>query len=384
MKMKLQEFIEELNQALKHDTLHKITLSAFASSEELQNIYIRPIELSEGPMCHFVYRYATKDITKNYTYKTSLELIKDFLKTKCRNADAQLKESVYSYKRLKSGKERLSKTVSEIKTHNKSHNLTKNTFISEQLEFLKHLGLADSSGRIKDKARRKFKQINRFIEILDQQIKKVEFESAIKIIDMGCGKGYLTFAMSHYLEKHHKIDFEIIGIENRDELVKNSNAISTKLNQSHLSFRQGDIIDADIDGAEILVALHACDTATDDAIAKGIRNKCKLIITAPCCHKQVRNDIENPSNGSEFYKYGIMKERFAEMATDLIRAQIMEDFGYKTQIIEFTNAENTAKNLMLVGRKSELKQDDMREEMKSLMSRYNIKRHYLEELMYSK
>jgi len=379
---KQEEFIGELRKELEAKTLAKITLSSFIGSEEIKNIYIRPIEISQGPMCQFTYRYPTKDITKNYTYKTSLQLITDFLSEKCRNADAQFSESTISYKRLKSGKEKLSRKEREAKIHSSSHNIIKNTFIPEHLDFLLHLGLADKNGRIKDKARRKFRQINRFIEILDQQLSKIELSEPIKVVDMGCGKAYLTFAMYYYFTEYKKKDVRITGIENREELVSRCNEVSDSLNYSGLSFQNGNIIDSKIDNAQILVALHACDTATDDALAKGIKAETPLIITAPCCHKQVRKDMKKVSDNAVLLKYGIMTERLAEMMTDIIRTLILEDFSYKTQIIEFTNAENTAKNLMLIGIKSSDKELGKSEEVEKLKSKYGMSRHYLEELMY--
>jgi len=199
---------------------------------------------------------------------------------------------------------------------------------------------------------------------------------------MGCGKAYLTFAMYYYFRELINKEVEIIGIENRDELVELCNDTAKAVGYSGLSFRKGTIIESNVEGTDILVALHACDTATDDAIAKAINSKCSIVITAPCCHKQVRKDLTKKEHTARLMKFGIMTERLAEMLTDVMRAIILEDFQYKTQIIEFTNATNTAKNLLVIGIRNEKRASDGRKELDALKKEYGVERHYLEDLMY--
>lgn len=378
----LEAFKGLLENGLKNDSLIKVTLSLFHGRDELKNIYIRPLELKEGPHCQFTYRYNTKDITKNYTYKTTLNLISDFLKESCRNADADLADHTISYKRLKSGKEKLNKTESK-RAHsiNKDHNKSKHLLIPSEADFLRHLGLSDENGRIKDKAQRKFKQINRFIEILDQHFKKSEISEPIKLTDMGSGKGYLTFSMYYYFSEILKKECTIKGVELRKDLVNLCNTLSRELGYTGLTFQEGSIEASDIDNENILVALHACDTATDDAIAKGINAGCPMIITSPCCHKEMRKNIKSTDSNKPLFKNGIIKERWSEMITDVLRSLILEKHAYDSKIIEFTDAENTAKNMMIIAIKNNKPVDKDKREIDLLKETYGIDSYYLETLV---
>ena len=191
----------------------------------------------------------------------------------------------------------------------------------------------------------KFRQINKFVELLSHLTDEANLPSdrPFRMVDMGCGKGYLTFAASAFFGSRAAVE----GVEIRPGLVDLCNGIVAKGNISNLRFLAGTIEDTPLENVDVLIALHACDTATDDAIAKGIAAEARLIVVSPCCQKELRPQLNAPPVLSEALKHGIFQERQAEFVTDALRAQLLEWAGYRTKVFEFISTEHTAKNLMI-------------------------------------
>ena len=229
----------------------------------------------------------------------------------------------------------------------------------------------------------KYRQINKYLEIIESLLKSAKLPKQINIVDMGSGKGYLTFALYDYLVNTKKFNATVTGIELREELVDYCNDIADKSDFKNLSFVAQPIQEYDNNKIDILIALHACDTATDDAIYKGLSSKAELIICAPCCHKQIRQQVKGKEQESPLLKYGIFKERQFEMVTDTIRALILEKNNYNTKVFEFISNEHTRKNVMLVGTKSSKKSNISKVDSKisELKDIYLIEEHYLETLL---
>jgi hypothetical protein len=204
----------------------------------------------------------------------------------------------------------------------------------------------------------------------------------INIVDMGSGKGYLTFALFDYLKNNVLADPVVTGIEIRKDLVDKCNEISKQCSFEKLSFVNNYIIDSNISNIDVLIALHACDTATDDAIIKAIETKAKLLVVAPCCHKQIRKEMNVVNVLSNITKYGILKERQAELITDTIRALVLELYGYKTKVFEFISSEHTPKNIMISGIKhnNPVKKNKIRFQINDLKKMFGIENHYLEKI----
>ena len=219
---------------------------------------------------------------------------------------------------------------------------------------------------------------------MDSIIKTAGLPPDFHIADMGSGKGYLTFALNDYLVNSLHLNPEVTGVEIRRELVDRCNEIAQKAGYDRLHFQAGSIDSAEVPDADMLIALHACDTATDDAISRGIRGGASVIICAPCCHKQIRKQM-HPVNGLRaISEYGILEERQAEILTDTIRALIMEAFGYRTKVFEFISTEHTPKNVMLAGIRSKgepTDKDKFLDQVKNLKALFNIHYHQLEKLM---
>ena len=238
-----------------------------------------------------------------------------------------------------------------------------------------------------DKAQDNYRQINRYIEILSALIRELDDKQIKSVVNMGSGKGYLTFALYDYLYNVLQMDTQVVGVEYREDLVNLCEGIAKRAGFSKLNFVQGTIGDYQLDNMDLLIALHACDTATDDAIFKGIMANASLIVVAPCCHKQIRREMEkNKVNNSVSFltKYGIFLERQAEMVTDGIRALVLEYFGYKTKVFEFISDVHTPKNILVVGIKGRVNQK-RREEIKGMIrqvkSEFGISEQHLEKLL---
>src|SRR5690606_21382511 len=237
-------------------------------------------------------------------------------------------------------------------------------------------------------AQDKWKQINHYIEILSSILQRLPPKDRLNVVDMGAGKGYLTFALYDYLVHTLKKQTDLVGVEYRNDLVTLCNQIAQKSGFNELRFMQGAIEDYQPQGdLDVLIALHACDTATDDAIAKGIQHDADLIVVAPCCHKQIRREIEKNKAKNELdflLKHGIFMERQAAMVTDGLRALILEHFGYQTKVFQFISDTHTPKNVLIVGERQPIdtqKQQEILMTIKSTKTYVGITSHHLEGLL---
>ncbi len=378
-------FLENIRQSFEAGTLVKITLAKPRSkSAELKNIYVRPVELKKGLMLSFTYRYQTKDEVKNYTIDEALELISGFLGGKFMRLHLFTTEQDFelSINKKGNGFVRTSEpafTEAVIQTHDHQ----KKRWVDPQAFYLHRLEITDARGKVRPSKNDKFKQINKYIEIVDALIDQLAENEELQIVDMGSGKGYLTFALYDFLKNIKKRDAKITGVEMRPDLVELCNQIARESKFEKLGFEKGSIIDFDLQQTDVLIALHACDTATDDAIFKGIRAEAGLIICAPCCHKQIRKEISASANEIPMLKYGILLERQAEMITDTIRALILEKHGYESNVFEFISSEHTGKNLMIAAVKlnKEIDKENIQSKIDGLKQQYGITTHYLEKLL---
>lgn len=249
-----------------------------------------------------------------------------------------------------------------------SHNRAKNYILDpeKKVEFLVDLGVMSQEGKIIRTKYDKFKQINRFLEFVEDIVWKLPKDKEVNIVDFGCGKSYLTFAMYYYLKELKGLDVRILGLDLKEDVISKCNSLSNKYGYEKLHFHQGDIANCDwVSQVDMVVTLHACDTATDYAIAKAVEWDAAVILSVPCCqhelNSQIHSDILEP-----IFSYGILKERMAALMTDGIRAQLLECVGYEAQILEFVDMEHTPKNLLIRAVKSEQIKGDM-ERLKTCM-----------------
>lgn len=249
------------------------------------------------------------------------------------------------------------------------------------------LKLTDSEGNVFKNAQDKFKQINHYIELISPEIKQLSNPEYISVVDMGSGKGYLTFALYDYLTKTLGKKAKVKGVELRTDLVELCNQVAEESNCEDLEFFEGSIQDFNLNKTDVLVALHACDTATDNAIVKGIKAHAELIVVAPCCHKQIRREMEKGEANATLQpvlKHGIFLERQAEMLTDSIRALILENNGYQVKVMQFISDVHTPKNVLITAIKKPGKvvsNPEIIQKIVQLKEQFGIKEHYLETLL---
>ena len=381
----LEKFLSCVNESAGQCTLVKLTLSKPANKhDELRNIYVKPVLIKEKRLFAFTYHYERRDEVKNYDIAQMLDILKEMLPVRFLNAVLfTVNEDVTLLVSSKGKATIQTKKVQECREQNLEHDKQKARLINPANPWWYQLGLTTREGKVTADMQHKFKQIYKYAEIVESLIKPMKFESTVHIADMGAGKGYLTFALYELLTQKLNMDVDIKGVEIRSDLVLKINEIINSNRLKGLEFVESSIQDFHPEKLDVLIALHACNTATDDAIASGIRAGAGLIVCAPCCHKQIRQEMERSGKVDAITRYGIFLERQAVMITDTIRALILEYFGYKTQVMEFIEMEHTPKNVLLVGRKISKNTKDpiIMQQIADLKTQYGIEQHYLEKML---
>ncbi|MCL2073480.1 MAG: SAM-dependent methyltransferase [Marinilabiliaceae bacterium] len=383
----LNIFYKKLALFIENKELDKLLLSEKRDkSSDLKNVIITLVKLKKGFFLNFVYRYKKKDITKNYSLYDGFENIKWELLTNFYNANLFSQTHEFCLQTKPNGKVLLTRKKLTVKRNiTFNHDKTKPRLIQTYNNtYLKELGVVNSKWEIRQNMNNKYQQICQYIELIQPYLTDKILQNDCQIVDMGSGKGYLTFALYDYISNVLQKNIKMRGIEANAELVSTCNTIVKKSNFDNLNFIEGTIKDAELNRIDILIALHACDTATDDAIYRGIISKSSLIVCAPCCHKQIRKELNSTTPFDNITKFGILKERQAEIITDTIRALILEIFGYKTNVFEFISTEHTHKNVMIVGekiRKNNPQKQKILNNITSLKQIFGIKEHYLEGLL---
>jgi len=381
----LEKFLSRVAESAEQSTLVKVTLSKPAQKhDELRNVYVKPVLIKEKRLFAFTYHYERRDEVKNYDAAQMLDILKEMLPTRFLNAVLfTVNEDVTLLVSSKGKATMQTKKVQECREQNLEHDKQKNRLVNPANPWWYQLGLTTREGKVTADMQHKFKQIYKYAEIVESLIKPMKFGGTVHIADMGAGKGYLTFALYELLTQKLNMEVDIKGVEIRPDLVLKINEIINSNHLKGLEFVESSIEAYHPEKLDVLIALHACNTATDDAIASGIRSGAELIVCAPCCHKQIRQEMERSGRYDAMTRYGIFLERQAVMITDTIRALILEYFGYKTQVMEFIEMEHTPKNVLLVGRKSSKAPDKVKivQQINEMKSRYGIENHYLETVL---
>ncbi len=380
-------FFEKLQSIIDNKELIKLLLTNKRDkSSDLNKLIITAVELKKGLSLNFVYRHNTKDITKNFEISEGLDIIDKALEKDFYNAEIFTNTENISYTILPNGKAQLKTTKPLILAPvTLSHDKIKDRLIEvKENIYLRELGITNAGWEVRREMSDKYKQINKYIELLAPYLNELSLPENFHVVDMGSGKGYLTFALYDYLTNNLKQHVNMTGVEFREDLVEICNSIADKAGFDQLNFVKGTIEETELEKIDILIALHACNTATDDAIYRGIQSDASLIVCAPCCHKQIRKAMHVTNELSNITKFGILKERQAEIITDTLRAMILEAFGYKTNVFEFIQLEHTPKNVMIVGKKIQKVNHDKQlilNNIAAIKQIFGIEKHYLETLM---
>lgn len=351
-------FFDLLRTSVRDATLVKLTLGKYRGADAtVKNLFVRPVTLKSGPHLAFLWRHATRDITKNYAPTEALTELErlvggDFLDAHLFTATqkAQFESQPDGTSRLKVSPAATSEPGPSLALSPSppAHDRAKSHLIRADAPWLRALGVTNDRGQPREGMADKFRQIQKFAELLTHLLTEIDSprDRPLSVVDMGAGKGYLTFAIASLLGARARVR----GVEARPELVDLCNRVARETGLApQLAFSAGTIADATLDACDVLIALHACDTATDDALARGIAAGARLLVVAPCCQKELRSQLTAPPVLAEALRHGIFQERQAEFVTDALRAQLLEFAGYRTKVFEFISTEHTAKNLMIAG-----------------------------------
>lgn len=343
---------------LNKETFIRAVFSGAQKGSSLQwiKVNIRPVLIKNEMNLQFSYFDEKKDITKNYSFKEAAFKLDELLTLPFRNIYAESNSGNLQVNISKKGKVQLNelKPAAAPLPLNLAHNREKNRILSAEnaKSFLEAVGILTKDGRIKADMQKKYMQINEFLRLIDEIDSFDDFKGKpIHVIDFGCGNAYLTFAIYFYLHEILKLDAYVTGVDLKADLIERHQQKAKNLGWNQLSFQIGRISDFKPEFTpDMVVALHACDTATDDALAQGIQWNSKLIVCAPCCQHELQEQLSHvtaPAALLPVFHQGILFERTGDILTDTFRATILRIMGYRTDITQFVPLEHTAKNLMI-------------------------------------
>ena len=366
----MKDIREFLNKYVNEE-LDRILVSNARNTSAGTKLQVRPVPV-KGEVRYQVTRLqGTKAIHENYEKEELISYLTEQMQENFRQL--QLESRYVQGRVLVSKKGNMDIKAKEIRTRTKedftpmlSHNRKKNYLLQEgvPIPWLIDLEVMTPEGKIKNSRYDKFKQLNRYLEFIQDILPKLPRDREIRIIDFGCGKSYLTFAMYYYLKELNHCDIQVTGLDLKEDVIEKCQRLADKYGYDKLRFLQGDIASYQgADRVDMVVTLHACDTATDFALAKAVKWGARVILSVPCCQHELNRQVENPEL-SPVLEYGILKERFAALLTDGLRAQMLESAGYDTQILEFIAMEHTPKNLLIRAVKNENKKEDPRRRQK--------------------
>lgn len=345
---KLNELFE--NVFNKEKPVKLVFSSKRYKSIEYSKVAIRPILISSVICYQAEYSFENKVTHQTIQPDEAADFCLALLENEFKEANIFTEDSHIQVMASKPNSPRIIRKASALRGQNLAHNRTKNYIIPDgkPCDFLVRLGVMDKNGKVFQKHYGKFRQINRYLEIVDDCFPHLGSEDGhtIKIIDFGCGKAYLTFAIYHYLKIIKGLNVEIIGLDLKKNVIDLCNKIAKDLGYNELRFLMGDIADYTNDRADMVVTLHACDTATDYALINAVEWNTKVILSVPCCQhelfNQIKDDVHQP-----MLKHGILKDRLTEYLTDGLRGLKLESRGYDVSMIEFTSLEHTARNILI-------------------------------------
>ncbi|CAI6144591.1 MAG: hypothetical protein SPLUMA2_SPLUMAMAG2_00168 [uncultured Sulfurimonas sp.] len=346
------EDIRELSQRIiNNEVIIFATFSGIRnkSLKTFNKATIKKVMIKNELKYQFEYIYDKNVEHKNLNKIDSINEIDNLLKTYFKQALINTLESDYHILVSKSGVAKINKKAATKKFEEISHNRKKKYILNEGevTSFLVELGIMTADGKVINSKYDKFKQINRYLELVSDCIPYLDKNKTIRIIDFGCGKAYLTFALYDFLVLKMGYNVEIVGLDLKENVIKFCSNLAKKLNYDDLRFVQGDIKGFnEFENVDMVISLHACNTATDDALATAVNWGAKVILAVPCCQHELLKKIKNKKM-LPLLKYGIIKEKLSSLLTDSLRANVLEIMGYRTQVLEFIDMEHTPKNIMI-------------------------------------
>lgn len=387
----LRQYIDQLGACLAEGRLVKAVLAKYRGPEPtLQRVNLRRVLLRGEPRLQAVYRHATKDITQNHPLAEVPALLRSLLgATGFRHATLQTDTAQLELLISERGQATLRQTATTAADApppaTDAHNREKQRWLTLDRPFLAELGVTTPQHTLVPSMARKWKQINKFVEVFAHALDASPLAAArtLRIVDFGSGKGYLTFAIHDWLTHQRGIEAQVTGVELRPDMVALCNGAIDRLALKGLHIEQGDVRQWTPQALNVMIALHACDTATDFAIDLGLRGGADIILCSPCCHKQIRPQLLQPHPLRPILQHGVHLGQEAEMLTDSLRALLLEASGYDTQVFEFVSLEHTNKNKMILAVKRTQPKPvaPVLQQITDLKAFYGIREHCLETLI---
>ena len=373
----MEDIIKTINEICE-DKLIKVVISNKKNKDIKYNKIVLQLKEKNNTEYYQIEKFTDKQVFhENISLEDLNNKVLEYMKEDFKQLNAWSINTTYDMKISKKGKIFLGKKKSNNeKVVNKEHNKEKNYILKEGMiiEPLIDLGVFTKEGKVVNSKYDKYKQINRFIEIIDDEIKKNNYEE-LTILDFGCGKSYLTFVLYYYFVEIKKINVKMIGLDLKEDVIKKCNEIAKKYKFDNLHFELGDINGFKYNNkVDMVITLHACDTATDYALYNAIKWNAKMIFSVPCCQHELNHQMK-AENLDILNKYGIIQERVSALMTDALRGNLLECVGYKTQLLEFIDISHSPKNILIRASKAKLskdKKDKSLYQVKSLMKEFNF------------
>lgn len=352
MRCTLLESLRKLiHDITEETTLITATLSQLRKREGMTytKVQIKPVELKKKIYYQFAYVHPNKVVHQNVPAEEAEEAIMQLFEQTFRQGMICTPDADYQILISKKYKVSILTKSPSKSSADLTHNRKKQYVLEEgtPISFLVELGIMNEQGKVLARKYDKFKQINRFLEMVEDVLPSLPEGRPLTIVDFGCGKSYLTFALYHYLTIQERRTLNVVGLDLKADVIEHCNQLAERLNYSNLRFLVGDIADYnELEQVDMVVTLHACDTATDAALEKAVRWDASVILSVPCCQHELFAQVDSPVM-EPLLSHGILKERFSALATDGIRAKLLDILGYKTQLLEFIDLEHTPKNILI-------------------------------------
>ena len=384
MKIDKEKVFELLKENFENKNITKCIFSNMKGDYEYTKIIIKPLIIKNN----FVYQFEQFKNNKAYHSNLTIEESIQKLSTIIENFYQYVVFTTEADIQIIRGKKdfNMKSTCNQKEICSLEHNKVKKYILEEgtPIPFLIRLGIMGEDGKVFKKSYDKFRQINKYLEFIDETIKELKnkkyIDTHIKAVDFGCGKSYLTFALHYYLKNIQNMTFEVIGLDLKKDVIEHCNQIAKDLNMENIEFLTGDIKDFNkLKNVDLIFSLHACNNATDYSLLKGLELDAKAILAVPCCQHEF-NQKMSQNKKSEFFafenpigKHGILLEKFASLATDALRAQVLELCGYKTHVMEFIDMEHTPKNILIRG----IKENPNKNILEKKLQEYEIYKKFL-------
>lgn len=350
-KVTMPDPLTTIDEALQRGTCLLLVLSqpTRRGSTDVRKVCLRPITVRDRDLVQLERHTVTKVTHDNLAAEDAIAAVRELFPNRFQQAALFTPGADHTFRARKDGHISVTSGPPTRQAANAAHNRDKSHLIPDGIRcpFLIEIGVMTNTGQVRSAKYHKFRQINRYLELVDDVVESLPTDRPLRVVDFGCGKSYLTFGLHHLLTSIHGRKATIVGIDRRRDVVEDCSRIAAKLGCTGLTFHVGDIeTHSEADRVDLAVSLHACDTATDAALAKAIRWGCDVVLAVPCCHHELARQVAS-SPLAPLLAHGILQQRFAANATDALRARVLDLCGYATQVVEFIDLEHTPQNLLL-------------------------------------